>query len=91
MPYTFNLSLAASNSSGALFNALIHNGHTHQVYEFGKIWTADPTELCKGRANCHIPPEGIDCARIKVSSGFFQEIYTGGQLYYYHLPHCGGT
>ena len=79
-PYTFNLSLATSNSSGALFNANIRNDKSKEVYEFGEIWTADPTSLCKGRENCRIPAAGIDCGRIKVASGFFQEIYTGGNF-----------
>jgi hypothetical protein len=51
------------------------------VRVIGNTCGQDPTPLCQGRDNCRIPPEGIDCARIKVASGFFQEIYTGKQAF----------
>ena len=75
-PYTFNLSMVNSNSSGATFNASLRNEKTDAVYAFGQIFTGVP----QPGPGVTIPPQGFDCGRILVSAGFFQEIYTGGNF-----------
>ena len=67
-PYTFNLSVASSNASGATFNASLRNDKSGAVHAFGQIFTAVPT----AGPGTTIPPQGFDCGRILVSAGFFQ-------------------
>jgi hypothetical protein len=67
-PYTFNVSLVASNASGAHFAGFIKNNRSGEVYKLGEIFTK-------------IPPKGsYNCSRLIVGSSPFQEIYSGGQF-----------
>ena len=71
-PYTFNLSLVQSNASGATFRGQLTNDKSKERHVFGEILTALPS-VGPGTT---IPPQGLDCGRIIVNSGFSQEIYT---------------
>jgi len=66
-PYTFNVSLIASNASGAHFKAFIKNEKNGDVYKLGEIFTEAPTKA-------------YNCSRLTVGSSPFQEIYTGGNF-----------
>ena len=73
---SFNLSLVQSNASGATFRGELTNDKSKERHVFGEIFTALPS----AGPGTTIPPQGLDCGRIIVNSGFFQEIYTGGNF-----------
>lgn len=66
-PYTFNVSLIATNASGAHFKAFILNGRTGDIYKLGEIFTKPPAKT-------------YNCSRLMVGSSPFQEVYTGGNF-----------
>ena len=65
-----------ANASGATFRGELTNDKSKETHVFGQIFTALPSE----GPGTTIPPQGLDCGRIIVNSGFFQEIYTGGNF-----------
>jgi len=66
-PYTFNVSIVASNASGTHFAGFVKNGRSGEVYKLGEIFTLAPTK-------------SHNCSRLIVGSSPFQEIYSGGDF-----------